>query len=306
MLRVLCLLLLTGALPVTAETTEDCYTRCEGFGEWVYGRGWQVPPYETKVMGECLQRSTSEVGTYDEKNGGNGYTGQGDLVQDAMKASYAKIIDTEIMPGGVKNKTEQESLLAGFNAVSEGSTATGSEGLYYCVQDQEEATANAFYWVLNCGLLQDIDSPDAGYCTDVTDSEKALLDGGYMLGFVVDATLLGDDKFHRYVFSATEVLATETDPLAAYSFDCSGRPWFVADWKCESPVAVSCPTRLEGSTGLGSFQTYGSPETAVVSQDLKTWQLCVCLQDLTCSSGWSMRLGWVAVGTVALVFASLL
>ena len=97
------------------------------------------------------------------------------------------------------------------------------------------------------------------------------------VGYVVDLSLLGDDKFHRYVFNSTIAIPSETQPIEASGYSCSRRPWFTST-KCTDPLATTCSTSFQGSIGLGAFQHYGDVNTVVVAQDIREWQLAPCLE----------------------------
>ena len=93
---------------------------------------------------------------------------------------------------------------------------------------------------------------------------------------------------------------------------CSARPWYQMGTTCEDPAKVLCPTFFQGTEGLGTFQVYGDPSAGVVvSQDVATWQLCQCLDDLSCDAStaeprYLSTLGSAAIflSSAALVFLS--
>lgn len=210
---------------------------------------------DTKVMGTCLQRSIEDGG-------------QGSSVQDAMLEIYDNVNAAGIQPGGIE---EKDSILMGLNAAKPGETASNSEGLYYCISNNETGV-DTFFWVLNCVVLKQGFSGDESLCVGLTTEEQEMPSVGY----VVDALLLGDDKFHRYVFNSTTVISTESQPIEASGYSCSRRPWFTST-KCTDPLATTCSTTFQGSTGLGAFQHYGEVNTVVVGQDIREWQLDPCL-----------------------------
>ncbi|KAL9184306.1 hypothetical protein ACHAXT_002392 [Thalassiosira profunda] len=282
-----------------------CYEICEGFGEWLYGRGWLVPPYQTREIGECIERPLGEGG-------------QGNVVEAALREVYESAVDANIRPGGGDDDDLQSHLVRGLNAALPGATAPNSEGLYYCVQDKA-TNADAFYWVKNCDVLSEGASGNAGLCEGLTDDEL----GMGTIGYVVDDVLTGwpGGVFVRYVFNETHALPTADQPLLPFAtiaeaeaaepsegFRCTGRPWYQQSMRCADPAKVLCPTYFQGTEGLGTFQTYGNRTRGVVAaQDIPGWQLCECLKDMTCDgSDWraSGQLGMRA--SQVLLVASLL
>jgi len=228
----------------TTRAQDECYEICDS------------KERNTKEVGECLQRKIDDGG-------------QGSSVQDAMLEIYENVVQSRIKPGGVEG---EDSILIGLNAAKAGTTAVNSEGLYYCTLDADSG-ADAFYWVLNCSVLKQGLSGDESLCVGLTLEEQDMP----RIGYVVDETLLGDDKFHRYVFNSSTAISTETQPIEANGFSCSGRPWFTST-KCIDPLATTCPTDFQGSSGRGAFQHYGQVENAtVVAQDVREWQLAPCL-----------------------------
>lgn len=143
-------LLFPAAASSDLAETEDCYDTCNGFGTWIWGKGWLVPPYKTVDIGNCLQRGLNEPGWENDANGGNGRGGQSNVVQAAMIRTYDRVMllseslqatvvgDSSVgVAAQNANQTAQEAvaetLLAGLNAASEGATVPNSEGLYYCL-----------------------------------------------------------------------------------------------------------------------------------------------------------------------------
>lgn len=173
----------------------------------------------------------------------------------------------------------------GLQAAVPGATAPNSEGLYYCVTSGDgdntgDEAKEAFYWILNCDVLRT--SANAGLCQDLSVEEMNV----GPIGFVVDPVLTGSDGFIRYVFNETTSVRTEVQPIAdATGFSCSSRPWYQMGTQCVDPAKVLCPTRFQGTEGLSTFQVYGNTtEGVVVAQDIATWQLCQCLDDLSCDT----------------------
>lgn len=173
-------------------------------------------------------------------------------------------------------------VVRGLNAALPGATIPNSEGMYYCVFDNN-TEAESFFWVQNCDVLADSGSGNQVLCEDLTEAEA----GVGTIGYVVDKVFTGTsvNVFMRYVFNETHAFQTTVQPLTNQEtgFSCSGRPWFQTAMQCSDPAKVLCPTDFEGTTGLGTFQVYGDSATGVVaSQDIPTWQLCQCLDDLSC------------------------
>eukprot|EP00563_Minutocellus_polymorphus_P006275 CAMPEP_0181045824 /NCGR_PEP_ID=MMETSP1070-20121207/14017_1 /TAXON_ID=265543 /ORGANISM="Minutocellus polymorphus, Strain NH13" /LENGTH=362 /DNA_ID=CAMNT_0023124385 /DNA_START=154 /DNA_END=1239 /DNA_ORIENTATION=- len=351
-----CLLLSPLVVVVAAAASSDadgeccaCET-CHGFGEWVYGVGWLIPPYETEEIGTCLQRRPDVTPMYNGGNSSSGGTtngltgdasqddggassnrmvvpgGQGDAVQESMKAIYADILEMGLRPGtaNANNKNNNDGpgeedasavVARALNAALPGATAGNSEGLYYCVtaptdEDESIPVAEAFYWVVNCNILMLGLSGNAVLCEDLTEEE---LGTGPTIGFVVDPHRTGSGGFLRYaLFNESVALPTAVQPIeGATGFSCSARPWYEMGTTCEGPAKVLCPTAFEGTKGLGTFQVYGNAsEGVVVSQDVATWQLCQCLDDLDCTASHVRRprhlslLGGIAIfmSPVVLVF----
>ena len=282
------------------ETAECCACEtCHGFGEWVYGVGWLIPPYETEEIGLCLQRplrvlpETEDGDAAQEAQSvvGNNVGGQGDAVQEAMINIYENVLEIGIRPatprdGSYGTAAGMAMISRGLQAAAPGATAPNSEGLYYCVTSSDGDTTiddgakEAFYWVLNCDVLRA--SANAGLCQDLSVEEMNV----GPVGFVVDPVITGSDGFIRYVFNGTTAVPTEAQPIAdATGFSCSARPWYQMGTQCVDPAKVLCPTRFQGTEGLGTFQVYGNAtEGVVVSQDIATWQLCQCLDDLSCDA----------------------
>ena len=268
---------------------------CHGFGEWVYGVGWLIPPYETEEIGQCLQRPLRVLpeadGEAQAQSVGNGVGGQSDAVQKAMMGIYDNLLELGIRPATASDNTngtaESIAIISrGLQAAVPGATAPNSEGLYYCVTSSDgdntgdDSAKEAFYWVLNCDVLRA--SANAGLCQDLSIEEMNV----GPVGFVVDPVLTGSDGFIRYVFNETTAVPTEVQPIAdATGFSCSSRPWYQMGTQCVDPAKVLCPTRFQGTEGLGTFQVFGNiSEGVVVAQDIATWQLCQCLDDLSCDT----------------------
>lgn len=298
---------------------DSCYTTCDGYGEWIFGRGWIIPPYKTEEIGTCLQRPNDHEGSLS----------LGPEIQDAMVQVYETVVASLLLPTTTnlnnkednnndstnatvvvppeeeeeeeENKEENEkaedavatttttnsAVVAKFlNALLPGSYSKNSQGLYYCLPNDQ------FYWVPNCDVLttQEEASANAPLCEDLTPQEETMVgQQGQQLqiGFVVDESIHGNKNFYRYVFNETRATVTSSQPIpGAANFSCSSRPWF-RDWTCTDPVGVACPTTFQGSEGIGTFSAYGDTTVAVVAQDLHDWQLCRCLEDLECpaSSG---------------------
>ena len=231
-----------------------------------------IPPYEPEEIGLCLQRPTKEGG-------------QDNFAQDAMIEVYSNIAELGLKVGGIDGVADaQDVIVRGLNAALPGAAVPNSEGLYYCVAD-EETNDDAFYWVQNCNILLVGASGNQYLCQGLTDDEAAV---GFV-GFVVDDKLTGstDKVFVRCAFNSTDAIRTEVQPIeGSTSFSCSSRPWYEREdsKRCVDPASVLCPTSFVGSTGMGTFQVYGDHDVAVVAQDITTWQLCQCLDDLECEA----------------------
>mmetsp|Transcript_11157 Transcript_11157/g.22822 ORF Transcript_11157/g.22822 Transcript_11157/m.22822 type:complete len:365 (-) Transcript_11157:1472-2566(-) len=244
---------------------EACYETC-GFDG-----------VNTKEIGICLQRSIEEGGL-------------GSAVEDAMMDVYDSVVQADIQPGeyfGDATAAER-TLLAGLNTLKIGASLANSEGLYFCILNG----SNAFYWVLNCDVLRGLSPADEPLCADLTAEEAAI----GTVGYVVDEALVGDDKFHRYVFDDKNILETVQQPLENDSFVCNERPWFRTSL-CTEPLAVTCPTGFQGTTGRGAFQVYGDTSEVVVAQDVREWQLAPCL-DQDEDDGSSTNTTAIIVGSV--------
>ncbi|KAL7524778.1 hypothetical protein ACHAWF_001083 [Thalassiosira exigua] len=283
------LLLLMGILASPA-TSQTCYETCEGFGEWLYGRGWIVPPYSTQEIGTCLERPLDDGG-------------QGSAVEEALREIYDAVVEADIRPGGGEDGDAQAHLVRGLNAALPGATAPNSEGLYYCVYDKD-TNDDAFYWVQNCEVLSKDASGNAMLCEELTEEETEV----GTIGYVVDDALTQQPGkvFVRYVFNETHALPTADQPLLpepsdepldpADGFRCSSRPWYQQARPCQDPAKVLCPTYFQGTQGLGTFQTYGNrTRGAVAAQDIAGWLLCQCLLDMTCDGS-----NWEAAGGATL------
>ena len=241
----------------------ECYETCHGFGEWLYGRGWLVPPYKTKEIGMCLKdHQTNEA-------------------EKTLISIYESVLESNIKVGS-SNETNL-AIARGLNAAVRGNNVTNSEGMYYCVYD-EDTNEDSFYWVQNCNVILEGASGNQGLCGEITDVEASV----GPIGYVVDAALTGttDKEFIRYVFNETHAVKTEVQPIeGATGFSCSGRPWYQNAMTCENPAKVLCPTYFQGTDGLGTFQVFGDKSKGVVvAQDLPTWNLCQCVIDLPCDS----------------------
>jgi hypothetical protein len=241
----------------TAHSQDNCYEVC-GFEE-----------RNTSDIGKCLQRPIDDGG-------------QSDSAQEAMIQIYNNVEQAGIRPGGLEG---EDTILIGLNAAKAGEDIANSEGLYYCLFDETSGT-DAFYWVPNCNVLKQGLSNDELLCTGLTAQEQE--DELVSVGYVVDATLFGDDKFNRYVFNSTKARMTETQPIEAQGFSCSGRPWFVSS-TCIDPLATTCPTAFQGSSGRGAFQHYGTVNVTVVAQDVREWQLAPCLDTGETSASFTLR-----------------
>lgn len=283
------------AADAAEEECCSCET-CHGFGEWVYGVGWLIPPYETEEIGQCLQQRPLSVVPDEAENETEAvliFEGQGDAVQEAMMGMYDTVLELGIRPAnnpsdGTSDAAASIAMISrGLQAAVPGATAPNSEGLYYCVTSgngentgNDDGAKEAFYWVLNCDVLRA--SANAGLCQDLSDEEVNV----GPVGFIVDPALTGSGGFIRYVFNETTAVRTEAQPIAdATGFSCSARPWYQMGTQCVDPAKVLCPTRFQGTQGLGTFQVYGdTAEGVVVAQDVATWQLCRCLDDLSCDT----------------------
>jgi len=257
----------------------------------------EVCGFNTEYTGYCIQRPVSEGG-------------QGSEVQAAMREVYALVQEGGVAVGGgggtgtanANSTAPEEAILPGLHAVRAGSSVPNSEGLYYCLRDAATG-ADAFYWVLNCEVLREDRGASGDYvlCADLTPAEEAAVGGGGAVGYVVDATLFGDDVWRRFVFDDAAAVLTSVQPIAGGGFVCSERPWFATNY-CVDPLATTCPTGFEGSTGRGAFQTYGGIDVAVVAQDVREYHIAPCLEESTSSSASSSSVFNAAVkGTVAVV-----
>ena len=255
-----------GAIFADGPRAEDgqCQYEVCGFDEFA-----ETAP-TTRDIGTCLQRPISEGG-------------QGSEVQRAMMQVYSNVKEGGITVGhsgvaaanGASANELETALLDAINAAKAGASVSNSEGLYYCLQDAETG-ADAFYWVLNCNVLREQQTPDFALCNGLTPTEKHINGNLDAVAFVVDETLFGDDTWRRFVFNDQVATLTESQPIDGGRFKCSERPWFKTNL-CSDPMAVTCPTGFEATTGRGAFQTYGDVDVVVVAQGVREWQLEACM-----------------------------
>ena len=148
----------------------------------------------------------------------------------------------------------------------------------------KDTNEDSFYWVQNCNVLLEGASENENLCKGLTDLEAKV----GTIGYVVDAALTGttDKEFIRYVFNETHAVKTEVQPIdGATEFSCSDRPWYQKAITCSNPAKVLCPTTFQGTSGYGTFQLYGDKSKGVVvAQDVAFWNLCQCLDNLTCDT----------------------
>ena len=95
----------------------ECYETCHGFGEWLYGRGWLVPPYKTKEIGICLKDH------------------QTNAAEQTLISIYESVLESNIKVG-TSNETNL-AIARGLNAAVRGNNVSNSEGMYYCVYDKD-------------------------------------------------------------------------------------------------------------------------------------------------------------------------
>ena len=103
-----------------AEPEERCYEDCEGFGLWLYGRGWIIPPYDAEVVGKCLQRPSTQ-----------GNAGQGDAGQNALISIYDGVVENVdmLMPRNDTEDTSQEVIARGLSLAGVSAEVPNSEGM---------------------------------------------------------------------------------------------------------------------------------------------------------------------------------
>ena len=89
----------------------------------------------------------------------------------------------------------------------------------------KDANREAFFWVINCDVLNAEDgSGNSNLCDGITD-ERSAVEGG-LQGYFVDGT---DKQFIRYLFNETHVIKTEVQPIGyigVEGYSCSGRDWY--------------------------------------------------------------------------------
>lgn len=250
------------------------------------------------MSGKCLQRPVDDTVNSEVGAGGNG-----DEVQKAFIETYQNVINSGIAVGGGAMEGVEQTVLAGLNNAISGSTVPNSEGVYYCMvenininstaaSNSTAAVNNAFYWVLNCDVLNKGYSGDESLCNNLTSVESALGN----LGYAVDKTLFGNDLWNRYVFNETTLIKTSVQPIESGGFMCNERPWF-RDSSCVDPLSSTCAQQFEGTTGTGEFQYYGDVSKAVVAQDVREWQLQPCRLNFDPSS--SGRHQYISAGAIA-------
>lgn len=279
-------LFITLLLPIlclsqSQEEEELCYEDCVGFGLWLYGRGWIIPPYQSEEIGKCLERPPA-------------VNGQGDIGEQTLVSIFNKVVaDVELIPTNGTVVTPNHIIARGLTAAKSGSTVPNSEGMYYCVVN-DDTNREAFYWIINCDVLMGGGSGNANLCGGLTDDEQSIGQQGYF----VDGL---EKQFIRYVFNDTHAIETDMQPIpyiGEEGFSCSGRDWYQQGLKCTDPAKVLCPLYFQGTTGLGTFQAYGDKkESVVVAQDIATWQLCQCMEDLSCDADTSTSSASILRGT---------
>jgi len=277
-----------------------------------YGRGWIIPPYQSEEIGKCLERPPT-------------IDGQGDVGEQTLVSIFDKVVaDVELIPTNGTEVTPNQIIARGLTAAKSGSTVPNSEGMYYCVVN-DDTNREAFYWIINCDVLMEGGSGNANLCSGLTDEEQSIGQQGYF----VDGL---EKQFIRYVFNDTHAIETEVQPIpyiGEAGFSCSGRDWYQQGMKCTDPAKVLCPLYFQGTTGLGTFQAYGDmKESVVVAQDIATWQvrdlidwrygiksfnfvccthckslvhiikqLCQCMEDLSCDADTSTSSASILRGT---------
>ena len=280
------------AASVAQQDAEECYKTCQG----VVFDG--LAPFSSEEVAQCLQRPVEDGG-------------HGNLAQEALIQTYNNVLELGYRPGvadDLDDTAANDLILRGLNAAGSGANLANSEGVYYCITDDTTTFSESFFWVINVDVLAEGLSGNEGLAGDLTEEESAMAGSQ---GYVVDDALTGESGgvFVRYVFNETHALKTEVQPIeGATGFSCSGRPWYQNATLCEDPATLLCPSTFQGTEGLGTFQVYGSQETGVgVSQDVPSWQLCECLDDLECSadtSGGMSHLGvagfWPRITTAVL------
>ena len=255
---------------------EECYeTFC--YGEWIY---------KSNELGKCVKEQQTDAAEQTLI-----YIHEAVLESDIKVG--ASIIGNNTTYGGDNNSTTHVSnsqhddtmIVRGLNAVVSAKNIPNSEGMYFCVYDKD-TNKDSFYWVQNCNVLLEGASGNENLCKGLTDIEAKV----GTIGYVVDAALTGttDKEFIRYVFNETHAVKTEVQPIdGATEFSCSDRPWYQKAMTCSNPAKVLCPTitTFQGTSGSGTFQLYGDKSKGVVvAQDVAFWNLCQCLDDLTCDT----------------------
>ena len=100
------------------EEEELCYEDCVGFGLWLYGRGWIIPPYQSEEIGKCLERPPA-------------VDGQGDIGEQTLVSIFDKVVaDVELIPTNGTEVTPNHIIARGLTAAKSGSTVPNSEGMY--------------------------------------------------------------------------------------------------------------------------------------------------------------------------------
>lgn len=253
------------------QDAEECYKTCQG----VVFDG--LAPFSSEEVAQCLQRPVEDGG-------------HGNLAQDALIQTYSNVLELGYRPGNeaiaLDETAANDLILRGLNAAGSGANLPNSEGVYYCITDNVTSFSESFFWVINAGVLAVGLSGNEGLAGDLTEAESAM---GGSQGYVVDDALTGErgGVFVRYVFNETHALKTEVQPIeGATGFSCSGRPWYQNAALCEDPARLLCPSTFQGTEGMGTFQVHGSSQEAGigVSQDIPSWQLCECLDDLECNA----------------------
>lgn len=99
---------------------ERCYEDCEGSGLWLYGRGWIIPPYQSEVVGQCLEQPSSQ-----------NPSGQGDDGEKALISIYDAVLENvdTILPNNDTEDTSLDAIVRGLSVASEGANIPNSEGM---------------------------------------------------------------------------------------------------------------------------------------------------------------------------------
>lgn len=123
------------------EEEELCYEDCVGFGLWLYGRGWIIPPYQSEEIGKCLERPPS----------------QGDIGEQTLVSIFDKVVaDVELIPTNGTEVTSNQIIARGLTAAKSGSTVPNSEGMVSSLYDEYSVYGMNCTRIILCNVSNDV------------------------------------------------------------------------------------------------------------------------------------------------------